>query len=318
MSGDSSKSCSFIFKGAEMKEIIECEYCGKPFEKKNYNQKYCSKECYLKSNHPSQAVHEIRVCPGCGKEFVTKNASSSFCSKKCYAHLNNKRVRGWQRSKKQISESAFERVCNSLRKCGYEYVSGYESCQSKIVIKCLRCGTEMRICADSCRDNRPIVCKQCSRNERQKARELKKAELDRQRFINQLKPTKGIQLEFGTCQLCGGLIAGNRKKYCEDCSRIISNQRKEKRVEGKKKSSWTWQRLEKLTGNLTCQICGRECDPNDYEVRDGTFIAGNNYPSVDHIIPLSKGGKDTCDNLQIACRYCNSHKRDRLNYERVF
>ncbi|RMG55417.1 MAG: HNH endonuclease [Bacteroidetes bacterium] len=30
--------------------------------------------------------------------------------------------------------------------------------------------------------------------------------------------------------------------------------------------------------------------------------------SVEHIVPLSKGGTDTIDNLALACQGCNSHK----------
>lgn len=57
-----------------------------------------------------------------------------------------------------------------------------------------------------------------------------------------------------------------------------------------------------------CQICGKRCDYHDYELRDKVFIAGNFYPSIDHIKPLSKGGSHTWDNVQLAHRQCNSIK----------
>ncbi|MFZ9893137.1 MAG: HNH endonuclease [Candidatus Nanopelagicaceae bacterium] len=34
--------------------------------------------------------------------------------------------------------------------------------------------------------------------------------------------------------------------------------------------------------------------------------------TIDHIIPLSKGGLDIEDNLCVACNRCNSGKRDRI------
>lgn len=44
-----------------------------------------------------------------------------------------------------------------------------------------------------------------------------------------------------------------------------------------------------------CQICG-------------TY----DEPTVDHIVPVSAGGSDDLDNLQVLCRSCNSRKGARL------
>ena len=62
-----------------------------------------------------------------------------------------------------------------------------------------------------------------------------------------------------------------------------------------------------------CKICGRQVDTEDYYYTDeGYFIAGNNYPSIDHIIPLAKGGTHTWDNIQLAHRHCNTIKNDKI------
>lgn len=58
----------------------------------------------------------------------------------------------------------------------------------------------------------------------------------------------------------------------------------------------------------TCQICGKICNPNDK--RWGTF--GPDYPTLDHKIPLAKGGPHSWSNVQCACGECNSIKRDLL------
>lgn len=56
-------------------------------------------------------------------------------------------------------------------------------------------------------------------------------------------------------------------------------------------SRWNKTRLQVLRRDgYTCQICGQE---------------GN---TVDHIVPLSKGGTDNLDNLQCACKRCNYSK----------
>ena len=60
-----------------------------------------------------------------------------------------------------------------------------------------------------------------------------------------------------------------------------------------------------------CALCGGRCNYEDYILKDTTFIAGNTYPSIDHIKPLSKGGSHTWDNVQLAHKQCNSIKSNK-------
>lgn len=60
----------------------------------------------------------------------------------------------------------------------------------------------------------------------------------------------------------------------------------------------------------SCGICGgaieRDCEyPNPL------------YGTVDHIVPLSRGGTHTIDNVQAAHHVCNSTKRDQLDFSLV-
>lgn len=64
--------------------------------------------------------------------------------------------------------------------------------------------------------------------------------------------------------------------------------------------------------NNTCYLCGGQTDWNDYRVDgSGNFVAGDMYPSMDHVIPLVAGGTHTHGNLRIAHRLCNALKGDR-------
>ncbi len=53
-----------------------------------------------------------------------------------------------------------------------------------------------------------------------------------------------------------------------------------------------------------CQLCGRATDWNDNRY----VFSGPTHPTIDHIIPLSRGGSHTWGNVQLACHECNSKK----------
>lgn len=54
-------------------------------------------------------------------------------------------------------------------------------------------------------------------------------------------------------------------------------------------------------GNGVCAICGRSVSYNEF--------------TIDHIVPLARGGLNRLDNFQIACRTCNTMKKDSKNSE---
>jgi 5-methylcytosine-specific restriction endonuclease McrA len=51
--------------------------------------------------------------------------------------------------------------------------------------------------------------------------------------------------------------------------------------------------------------------------RDGQHCqyCGSAAESIDHVVPRSRGGTHTWDNVVAACRRCNTHKEDRLPHE---
>lgn len=69
--------------------IKACEYCGKSFETKVLNTKYCSRECYkemqplLRESRITRLKLGVKKCFGCGKMFRKSFAGEKFCSDKC-------------------------------------------------------------------------------------------------------------------------------------------------------------------------------------------------------------------------------------------
>lgn len=146
--------------------------------------------------------------------------------------------------------------------------------------------------------------------------EIKQIEDRNNLFENELSKIK-------ECEYCGKIFyAKDYNWYCSDECKSTMNKEKQKvrkrlrEVKAKKNGKIEWNiSLEKLIqrDEGICKICGRQVDTEDYYYTDeGYFIAGDNYPSIDHVIPLAKGGTHTWNNIQLAHRNCNSIKSDNI------
>jgi 5-methylcytosine-specific restriction endonuclease McrA len=110
------------------------------------------------------------------------------------------------------------------------------------------------------------------------------------------------------CEECGKEFRPKRVGQiccCGGCSKKRSNKMKDTRIyqNGKPDLSISLTRLY-MRDIGVCALCGKhidfDCDSNSAH-----------YPSIDHIIPLSKGGLHSWDNVQLACRECNTRKSNK-------
>ena len=57
-----------------------------------------------------------------------------------------------------------------------------------------------------------------------------------------------------------------------------------------------------------CYLCGQSTDWDDIRESGEGYAAGPSYPTIDHVVPMSKGGSHTWNNVRLACHRCNSCK----------
>lgn len=223
---------------------------------------------------------------------------------------------------------------NIVESTGYDYIRGFENVHSKILIRCRKCGCEYERMYNAIwkehagyYPNKP-QCPGCNKKMAEEKEKKRKAEAEREaqmrarqkaeQLSRQANEELARRLAIHVCKNCG-------KEYCISCtgydsktycskrcqSRWHDRMKNDKRMDRLKSrrhdTDITLERLYSRDGGV-CYICGKQCDWSDGETVNGTFIAGDNYPSIDHVKPVAKGGTHTWDNIKLACRHCNTLK----------
>lgn len=209
-----------------------------------------------------------------------------------------------------------------------EYVSGYVDNTKPVKVRCKVCGwiferrfsgivTKGRIGCPECKRREAEIKKQQVIAEKERLRIEQQREQERQREakIRALGNKIQVQIELNVCPVCGNLTT--RPKYCSDkCANKAVRKSKEIKRRTRIKDATvdkdiTVLGLFKRDAGL-CYLCGKPCRLDDYVMQDGQKQCGDWYPSIDHVVPLSKGGIHSWDNVRLAHRICNSLKRDKL------
>lgn len=73
------------------------------------------------------------------------------------------------------------------------------------------------------------------------------------------------------------------------------------------RTKWTRSTLIRKYGGL-CHLCGEPVEMGD--------PTSPKYATIDHVVPLSKGGRDHMDNLALAHQRCNRKKGDEVADEK--
>lgn len=219
------------------------------------------------------------VCVGCGKEYTNKRGNrksgegNKYCSREC--------------AFKNGATSKYVRNGNILdRPCKYTkvYFKTCEHCNNKFVSR----RENASACSDYCRKKLNSI-KQFKRDSQKKLIVARSCKCCRKLFVSEYMDKKKIFCS-SICSISYGRRVGKAKR------RAVERAIEAESIDPFKvfdRDKWT------------CRLCGIKT----HKSKRGSY--DDRAPELDHIIPLSKGGKHKYDNVQCACRKCNQTKGDK-------
>lgn len=231
---------------------------------------------------------------------------------------------GIARRKRALEKTAIIRSQWFLDKIpGWEYVSGNVQGDGFVCIRHIACGNVCEKSAAVLRHHANPTCKYCverkkeakdaAKRDAQAAREEQRQKLKERRFWS----SSFEQISFSVCQECGRDYLGGGKYCSQECQMRAHNKRKKDKRLAKIKDRCVdmdidVRRLYERDGGV-CWLCGGTCNFEDYtKDASGHFVVGHTYPSIDHVIPLSRGGVHSWENVKLAHHRCNSLKSDKV------
>lgn len=297
----------------------------------------------------AQEVAEFYVCGHTVKETAAKFCVSTVQVNNLVKKRGITNGLAWAGRHQTADQEARKRenvFSEYVSQMGFDYLWGYENKNSRVRIKCKSCGAEFERTVGFLRKGHAI-CKECQKREAQRRHE-EQAEIKRltdeiHRLWNPPKPSKNAYAEqherfllrSGVCEICGKsytvreYVESCALKKAQDngvCSRECRDEKKRRKCRAMHKGRKDTHRhrakkygceydpgvtLKKLVARdgLECKICGQMCDWDDHS---WSKYSGPLYPSIDHIVPMSKGGGHVWGNVQVTHIICNSEKGDRI------
>lgn len=275
-----------------------CKYCGGEFVPRVRNSmEYCSIECRDKaSGRKRYTSGSVGVCRVCGKEFVKRYGNERICSDECRdASFRQKKHKYYKRTYIPTGKAKTETKCEwcGSEANGKKYCS--KNCEEKAKWK--RIKTKEFGSWELYQNHRKAI-----QDEKRRTREEEKQK-ERER-----------RTKTGICVVCGNTFTtlNPRQRTCSKaCGKTLANARKHNRIPKKQiiDKDITLEALYRRDSGV-CYLCGGICDWSDKDTEKN--ICGGSYPSIDHVIPISRGGFHAWDNVRLAHLSCNIAKSDEL------
>jgi hypothetical protein len=298
-----------------------CDWCGKQFIAGKHRA-FCSTTCIgFATRAPDSLKNQIRTCIICDKEYTPHTRDQQCCGTECakVKEAETKTVDEYpwfvclhcgtlfEHDKSNTAGMYCSRVCQGSYVEPVRTVSMYDIPEAKrLRPRCVICGeivnAKSKYCSDECRrvhgrnqyyENRDDILKYVRRRHRE---------------------SQGLELRQVECGICGKEFKtwNLRHKYCskecadkasyEQCSDSRRDQRRRRRarLRGAIVEKFNSKEIFMRDG-WRCQICKRK-------IRKNAKYPHPHSPTLDHIIPLARGGTHERKNVQLACFICNSKK----------
>jgi 5-methylcytosine-specific restriction endonuclease McrA len=262
-----------------------------------------------KKNTPSKRLD--RTCDMCGKNLDSPN-QRKYCSNKCFVDARKVGKQKWDR-RGQL-ESVWHRGGKWAAAPSKKIIGEMENTFNKFVadMNSFRLIHEMQGFMHRSLYPRKsdVPCKTCGKMIGECSRAYCSVECWQQH-----------EVEI-PCRKCGSPAiarAGRKSVVCVACKkksrsvmqrlqkqRYGRNHRQRARYHGVKYMAFPVRAIYERDG-YKCQLCGKQVLPKaTYRKRDGKIHPSS--PTIDHIVPMCKGGNHEPANCQTACFICNSRK----------
>lgn len=286
-----------------------------------------------------------RHCLICGSEYWTGNGKSKYCSDACRREATRKRQKQWRDEHPEYHKQYFKEHPETKEKFkerhpNYDRDRWREARKSQeYTRKCIVCGQSFttwiphkKTCSVECREQARRARRQNRRRtpeeehlywvkrkygseeayreylaERERQRQEQKEQTRRRR-----EAEKQARIIHGKCVVCGNTFETFnpiQKTCCKACGKKLQYARKDHRIPKNQivDKDITLEALYRRDSGV-CYLCGKPCDWDD----KSNNAVGMNYPSIDHIIPVSRGGLHAWDNVRLAHFGCNLRKKNDL------
>ena len=306
---------------------MKCSFCGQTFEGRK--RKYCSDRCCVDAHLVKAKEKRIKtmICKVCGKEFNSQR-EAKYCSQECLKKRPRKR-------KKNVLIKSIAYTCKYCGKVYHpksternQYCSRECSFAGKAK-KCVTCGKpiisiQSDYCSDDCKV-KPHICMNCGiefmgTGTNGYCSDGCRKEMACSKAYNYAKTMHDLNVKPRKCKECGMVFTpeygAKHRLYCNSgCREKYMRKKHGPLYKENRKRQMQEAFIERVSFKSVyfrdkgiCQICGQ---PVPYDKTPENPMGA----TIDHIVPLSKGGRHMRSNCQLAHRLCNSIKGNKVPHE---